>query len=47
MAIILIKSDPGYIERDDTLDFQKLLETGNLDKVCPICEIAVTSKIRH
>lgn len=46
-SMILANKDPGYIEKDDALDFQKLLETGNLDKVCPICQIAVTSKIRH
>jgi palmitoyltransferase ZDHHC13/17 len=46
-SMILANKDPGYIEKDDSMDFQKLLETGNLDKVCPICQIAVTAKIRH
>lgn len=47
LMVMLSRSNPGFVKRNKKLDFQKLLETGQLDKVCPICEIALTSRIRH
>lgn len=47
LITILSRNDPGFVRKDSSLDFQRLLETGSLDKICPQWEIAITSKIRH
>lgn len=47
LPLILKNSDPGFIVKDKDVDFQAVLETNNLDKVCPECEILITCKIRH
>jgi len=44
---LLCRTDPGYVAKDPSLNFLGLLETGHLDKVCAICEIALTSRIKH
>ena len=44
---MLSKSNPGYVNKNDNLDFMKLLETGQLDKVWVVCELALTSRIKH
>lgn len=33
LMFILAKKDPGYVYKDESLNFLSLLETGNLDKV--------------
>ena len=47
IMVLLSMSNPGYVKRNRRLKFQQLIETNQLDKVCPICEIALTSRIRH
>lgn len=47
VSTILSVKDPGYIAKDNTMDFLALLETKSLDKLCPICEIATYPKIKH
>lgn len=35
LELILIFKNPGYVEKDKSLDFINLLKTDNIDKVCP------------
>lgn len=33
LVTMLSRNDPGYVLKDNSLDFQRLLETGSLDKI--------------
>jgi hypothetical protein len=47
LCCVLTTSDPGYIKKEDHLDFLSLVTTGNFDKICAVCEIATTDNITH
>ena len=39
--------DPGYVKKDETLDFLDLLETFEANCLCPECEVIRTPRSRH
>ena len=45
-AIATLK-EPGYLEKDPSVDFQELLNTLNPVDICPECEIILTPRWRH
>lgn len=46
-CIIVWLSDPGYIKKDDKLDFVALLDTLEASCLCPDCEVIRTPRCRH
>lgn len=40
-------TDPGYLKRDPTLDFQELLNTCDPYNLCPDCKVIRTPRSRH
>lgn len=42
-AIATLK-EPGYLEKDPSVDFQELLNTLNPVDICPECEIILTPR---
>jgi palmitoyltransferase len=39
--------DPGYIEKDEQIDFFQLLEAFDPNSLCPECEVIRTPRSRH
>jgi len=39
--------DPGYLERDNSLEFMYLLETFEANCLCPDCKLIRTPRSRH
>ena len=39
--------DPGYIKRDEKIDFLDVLETFEANSLCPDCEVIRTPRCRH
>lgn len=35
LEILLIFINPGFVKKDETIDFGALIKTGNIDRVCP------------
>ena len=39
--------DPGYLQRDESLEFMYLLETFEANCLCPDCKLIRTPRSRH
>ena len=46
-SVITWLIDPGYLERDDSYDFVRLLEVYEPKSLCPECEVIRTPRSRH
>ena len=46
-CIIVWLSDPGYIKKDEKMDFVALLDTLEASCLCPDCEVIRTPRCRH
>lgn len=40
-------TEPGYIKRDQNIDFQKLLDSTDPYNLCPDCKVLRTPRSRH
>ena len=47
MWVIAWMRDPGFIKKDNQLDFLDLLETFEANCLCPECEVIRTPRSRH
>ena len=44
---LVCRSDPGYLTRDESLNFTWLLETCEASSLCPDCQLVRTPTSRH
>lgn len=47
MCIALVFSNPGYLKKDEKMDFVRLLETMSSTSLCPECRLIRTPRSRH
>jgi len=47
LCLVVAASDPGYLVRDEKMDFLTLLDTMNPTSLCPDCRLIKTPRSRH
>ncbi len=45
--VICWLKNPGYLEKDNNIDFNELLEIFDPNNLCPECEVIRTPRSRH
>ena len=47
MFLAVWKKDPGYLKKDNSIDFFSIIDKFDVNQLCPECEVIRTDRSRH